>query len=145
VAEGQLCCPDCGAEYAPFGEERSEQVDWVVRIVRVVHRRRRYRRTCGCRAPELVVAPVPPKPIPKGLFTSMFLARLLVDEYVLGRPLTRVVSALSNDGCDVGPGTLVGALKAVSVRYPEQWTAASRLMPSTSTGCNVVRDETNSG
>ncbi len=34
--------------------------------------------------------------------------------YVLGRPLERIVAALSNDGFDVAKGTLVGALRALS-------------------------------
>ncbi|WP_298448342.1 transposase [Ferrimicrobium sp.] len=62
----------------------------------------------------MLVAPVPAKPIPKGMFTSQFLARLAVEKYVLGRPLERIVAALLNDGFDVAKGTLVGALKALS-------------------------------
>lgn len=114
VPAQERACPDCGAAYVAFGEERSEQVDWVVRIVRIVHRRRRYRRSCGCAVPGVLVGPVPPKPIAKGRFTARFLARVVVDKYVLGRPLERIVSALSHDGAAVAPGTLVGNLKAVS-------------------------------
>lgn len=55
----------------------------------------------------MLVAPVPAKPIRKGMFTSGFLARLAVEKYVLGRPLERIVTALSNDGFDVAKGTLV--------------------------------------
>lgn len=114
VPEDERVCPDCGAVYAPFGEETSEQIDWQVRIVRIVHRRPTYRRTCRCPVPGVLVAPVPAKPIPKGMFTSGFLARLLVEKYVLGRPLHRIVAALAHDGLDVAEGTLVGALRALS-------------------------------
>jgi len=62
----------------------------------------------------VLVAPPAPKPIRKGLFTAGFLARLLVDKYVLGRPVCRIVAALGNDGLEVAEGTLVGALKALS-------------------------------
>lgn len=115
VAEGARICPDCGAPYVAFGEETSTQIDWQVRIVRIVHRRPTYRRTCRCPVPGVLVAPVVAKPIPKGLFTASFLARLLVEKYVLGRPLERIVSALCNDGLDVAKGTLVGCLQALSV------------------------------
>jgi len=64
----------------------------------------------------VLVATVPPKPIPKGLFTALFPARLLVEKYVLGRPLERIVTALGEDGLDVAKGTLVGTLKALSPR-----------------------------
>ena len=114
VPEDERVCPHCGASYVAFGEETSEQVDWQVRIVRIVHRRPTYRRSCRCPAVGVLVAPVPPKPIAKGLFTASFLARLLVEKYVLGRPLERVVTALRAEGLEVAKGTLVGALKALS-------------------------------
>lgn len=73
----------------------------------------------------MLVAPVPAKPIPKGMFTSGFLGRLVVEKYVLGRPLERIVAALSNDGFEVSKGTLTGALKALSDLL-EQLDAAIR-------------------
>ncbi len=114
VPADERACARCGAAYVPFGEETSEQIDWQVRIVRVVHRRPTYRRTCTCRVRGVLVAPVPAKPIPKGLFTAGFLARLLTEKYVLGRPLERIVTALEMDGLALAKGTLVGALKALS-------------------------------
>jgi len=51
IAEGEGVCGCCGKAYVPFGEETSEQIDWQVRIVRIVHRRRRYRRACPVRCP----------------------------------------------------------------------------------------------
>lgn len=115
LPEDERVCPQCDSPYAPFGEETSEQVDWQVRIVRIVHRRPTYRRTCHCPVAGVLVAQVPAKPILKGRFTTQFLARLLVEKYVLGRPLERVVAALDADGLEVAKGTLVGVLKALSV------------------------------
>jgi len=115
VGEHERCCPDCGEAYEPFGEETSAQVDWQVRIVRVLHRRRRYTKTCRCKGKGVVVAPVPPKPIRKGLFSSQFLARLIFEKYVLGRPLERIVTALRAEGLEIAKGSLVGALRAVSL------------------------------
>jgi transposase len=110
----QRACPRCGAEYAHFRDERCEQVDWRVRLVRIVHIRRVYRRRCGCAVPAIVAPPVVAKPIRKGLFTAMFLARLLVGKYVLGQPLHRIGAALAHDGLAVAQGSLVGALGKVS-------------------------------
>ncbi len=114
VPEDERVCPRCGAAYEPFSEERSEQIDWQVHVKRVVQRRPTYRRTCRCPVPGVLVAPVPPKPIPKGLFTSGFLAWVLVEKHVLGRPIERIVSALAHNGLAVAPGTLVGTLQALS-------------------------------
>ena len=82
--------------------------------MRVIHRRPTYRRTCHCRVRGVLVASVPDKPIPKGLFTAGFLAHLLTEKYLLGRPLERIVAALAHEGLDLAPGTLVGTLQALS-------------------------------
>ena len=111
-------CRCCGTEYEYLGTEDSEQVDWEVLLRRILWRRRRYRRRCQC--PEklagrmTVCAARPPKVIPKGLFTAMFLARLAYEKYVLGRPLHRIIAALAADGLEVAEGTLVGALAQVA-------------------------------
>lgn len=114
VPPGQQVCPGCGRALEALGSECSEQIDWQVTITRVVHRRLRYRRRCGCSGPRTVIAPVPPNPIVKGRFTAAFLARLLYQKYVLGLPVHRIARALAADGLDVAEGTLAGALKAVA-------------------------------
>ncbi len=114
VPEAKRVCPNCQAAYAPFGEETSDQVDWRVVLVRIVHRRPTYRRMCQCRVRGVLVAPPPPKVVPKGLFTAMFCARLLTEKYVLGRPLERIVGALGHDGLEVSKGTLVGVIDRCS-------------------------------
>jgi transposase len=114
VPEGQRCCPRCGAGYAPFGQESCEQIDWQVHLTRIVHRRVTYRRTCGCPVRGVLVAPPVPKAIPKGRFTTGFLARLLCEKFVLGRPAHRIVAALAHDGLELAEGTLAGVFAALS-------------------------------
>ena len=114
VPESERVCPCCGADYAPFGEETCEQIDWRVQLIRIVHRRPRYRRSCRCPVRGVLVAPPVPKAIGKGRFTSGFLARLLVEKFVLGRPVHRIVAALAHDGLDLAEGTLAGVFAACS-------------------------------
>ncbi|HEX9353108.1 MAG TPA: IS66 family transposase [Streptosporangiaceae bacterium] len=114
VPADERVCPDCGAAYVPFGEESCEQIDWQVRIVRIVHRRPTYRRTCRCPVRGVLVAPPPRKAIGRGRFTTGFLARLLMEKFVLGRPVHRIVAALAGDGLDVAEGTLAGVFAALS-------------------------------
>ena len=114
VDAGQRCCAVCGKAFEFIGTEDSEQIDWQVTITRIVWRRRRYRRRCSHRGPGTVCAPPPPKPVPKGLFTAGFLARLLYEKHVLGQPVHRIVQALAASGLDVAAGTLCGALKQVA-------------------------------
>jgi transposase len=114
VPDGERVCPCCGAGYARFGEETCEQIDWQVQLIRIVHRRPTYRRTCRCPVRGVLVAPPVPKAITKGRFTTGFLARLLVEKFVLGRPVHRIVAALAHDGLDVAEGTLAGVFAACS-------------------------------
>jgi len=114
VEAGQRCCAECGKPFEFIGTEDSEQIDWQVKITRIVWRRRRYKRACAHRGPATVCAPPAAKPVPKGLFTAEFLARLAYEKHVLGRPVHRIVQALAADGFEVAAGTLCGALKQVA-------------------------------
>jgi transposase len=114
VDAAQRSCAECGEPFEFLGTEDSEQVDWQVKITRIVWRRRRYRRRCSHRGPRTACAPLAPRPVPKGLFTAGFLARLAYEKHVLGRPVHRIVQALAADGFDVAAGTLCGALKQVA-------------------------------
>ncbi|MGO9078234.1 MAG: IS66 family transposase [Streptosporangiaceae bacterium] len=113
VPEDQRACPRCGAAYAPFGEESCEQIGWEVRLIRIVHRRPAYRRTCRCPVAGVIAAPPPPRAITGGRFTTGFLARLLVEKFVLARPAHRIAAALSFDGLEVAEGTLAGVFAAL--------------------------------
>jgi transposase len=104
VPEAERVCPRCGAGYAPFGQECCEQIDWEVALTRIVVRRPTYRRTYRCAVRGVLVAPPVPKAIAKGRFTTGFLARLLVEKFVLGRPVHRIVAALAHDGLDLAEG-----------------------------------------
>jgi transposase len=115
VPPEQRVCPRCGKTFELFDSQDSEQVDWQVKITRIVHRRLRYRRRCSCAdaGPRTVTAPAP-KPVPKGRLTAGFLARLLFEKYVLGRPLRRIAAALAADGFEVAEGSLCVALAEVA-------------------------------
>ena len=143
-------CRGCGTDFEFLGTEDSEQLDWEVRLRRILWRRRRYRRRCQCPAKLAgriaVCAPRPPKVIPRGLFTAMFLARLAYEKYVLGLPLHRIIAALAADGLDVAEGTLVGALQqVVPLLAPwaeaiEAHVAASGYVRADETGWRVFAD-----
>jgi transposase len=134
VAEAERVCPRCGAGYARFGQECCEQIDWQVQLTRIVHRRPTYRRTCRCPVRGVLVAPPVPKAIGKGRFTTGFLARLLCEKFVLGRPAHRIIAALAHDGLDVAEGTLAGVFAAcadllapLAVMITERNSAAAHL------------------
>jgi transposase len=115
LPEEHKCCPLCGKPLEPFpGTEDSEEIDWEVRLVRRVHKRKRYRPTCRCRAvPGIVTAPGPPKLIPKGMFSCGFWVELVLNKYLHGMPVYRVRKALEMENLEVSQGTLTGGLKKI--------------------------------
>ena len=54
-----LCALRDGFEL--IGTEDSELIDWQVKLIRILLRRRRYRRRCACDGPTTVCAPPAPK------------------------------------------------------------------------------------
>jgi transposase len=107
-------CPVCATAYVRFGEECCEQIDWRVRLVRVVHRRPTYRRACRCRVRGVICAPPPRKAIAKGRLSTGFLARLLTHKFALGLPTHRIAALLAADGLEMAEGTLAGVYAALS-------------------------------
>jgi hypothetical protein len=71
-----------------------------------VRRRPIYRRTCRSPVRGVLLAPLVPEAITKGWLTTGFLAWLLTERFVLGRPDHRIVAALAHDGFDMAEGTL---------------------------------------
>jgi transposase len=106
-------CPICGKSFEIFpGTDDSEEIDWEVRVIRRIHRRRRYRPTCNCCAvPGIVAAEPVAKLIPKGMFSIGFWVRLVIEKYLFQRPLYRIRQVLQLEGFFVSQGTLTGGLQ----------------------------------
>lgn len=115
LPDDKKLCPTCGKPLEPFpGTEDSEEIHWEVRLVRRVHKRKRYRPTCRCRAvPGIVTAPCPPKLIPKGMFSCGFWVELLLNKFLHGMPVYRIKKALEMENLEVSQGTLTGGLKKI--------------------------------
>jgi transposase len=106
------------------GTEDSQEIDWEVRVFRRVHHRTRYRPTCHCQAvPSIVTAPPPPKLIPKGMFSIGFWVQLLLEKFLLQRPLYRIGQMLHLHGLDVSQGTLTGGLQRMDPLLEPLYTA----------------------
>ena len=113
IAEEDLFCPICGKPCKDFpGTEDSEEIDWEVKIIRRIHKRKRYQPTCDCKVfPGIFAAPVAPKIIPKGMFSNDFLIRMLLEKFLFQRPLYRICKYLQMEGLEVSQGTLTGNLR----------------------------------
>jgi transposase len=97
LPEDHKHCPGCGTAFIilPTTED-SEEIDVRIEVVRILHKREMAKPACSCGlVPGIVTAPVPPKLIPKGMFTVGFWAHIIVEKYLLQRPLSRVILQLA--------------------------------------------------
>jgi transposase len=108
-------CPRCGQALKQFPwTEDCEEIHWEARLSRRLYRRARYLPTCKCGVlPGIVAAPLPPKLIAKGMFSTEFWTRLLLEKFLFQRPLYRVMQVLALEGLTVSQGTLTGGLQKI--------------------------------
>ncbi|MGH9063676.1 MAG: IS66 family transposase, partial [Acidimicrobiales bacterium] len=113
--EDQRRCRTCGRPYRAIeGDEVSTEIEWRVEVYRIEHHRRRYQKSCECEgSAALVVAPVPAKVVPKGLFSAFAIAQVLIEKFALARPLNKIIAGLALQGLDLAPGSVVGVLHKV--------------------------------
>lgn len=111
----QRRCAICRKVFRELPEtEDSDEIEWEVRLYRKVHKRKRYVPDCDCQdTPGIITAPVPPKLIPKGMFSVGFWVNLMMEKFLFQRPLHRVRQVLSLEGLQVSQGTLTGGLKRI--------------------------------
>ena len=125
LPEEERFCPICGLPFEEKSDtEDSEEVHWEVILIRRIHKRKRYKRTCQCKGlPRTITAPVPPKLIPKGMFSTGFWVQLLLEKYLHQRPLYRIRQALSIEGMRCpSQGTLTGGLKRMGALLQPLYT-----------------------
>jgi transposase len=106
------CCPDCGSQLRQFGEDVSEQLEYVPDSFRVI-RHVRPKFTCaGC--DRLVEAPAPSRPIERGLAGPGLLAHVIVSKFADHLPLYRQSEIYSRQGVEISRSTLAGWVGAAS-------------------------------
>jgi len=108
----QSCCPECGGDLRHFGEDVSEQLDYVPESFRVI---RHVRPKFACSKCETVVeAPAPSRPIARGLAAPGLLAHVLVSKYADRCPLYRQAEIYARQGVELDRSTLAGWVGAAS-------------------------------
>jgi transposase len=141
LPEEQQHCPSCGLplEALPLSED-SEEIHWEVRVIRRVHHRRRYRPTCRCKVlPGIITAPVVPKVIRKGLFSTGFWTQVLLEKFLFQRPLYRIRQRLALEGLSVSQGTLTGGLQRLGELIQPWYT---RILEHSRSASHWQMDET---
>jgi transposase len=123
LAEAEKVCPCCGKARARIGGETSEQLDYRPASLFVVER---VRHTYACAVcsraadpaddsvPTITTAPLPPRPIDKGLPGPGLLAHVVVSKFADHLPLHRQHGMLARRGVDVPRSTLGGWVAAAA-------------------------------
>ena len=110
----ECVCGNCGKPFTDMGQtEDSEQVEFEFVIYRRRVRRRRYRQTCNCRGPRTHTAPKPPKLIPKSRYGTSIWVHLLLEKFLLGRPLQRTIEQLGLYELHPAAGTMTAGMQRV--------------------------------
>lgn len=121
LKEDEKRCPICGLPFKSCSlTEDSEEIHYEVRPARRVHKRKCYSPACSCGSvPNIVIAPLPPKLIPKGMFSIDFWAHILSEKFLFQRPMSRILNTLALEGLDVSQGTITGGLQKIKeMVYP---------------------------
>lgn len=109
LPDDQKACPCCASQMHRMGEAVTEQLHIEVKAKVLQNVRFKYAcRHCdrtGINTP-VVIAPMPPQPLPGSIATASTLAFALVHKYVDGTPLYRVAQTFERAGVPISRGAL---------------------------------------
>ncbi|MDD1501136.1 IS66 family transposase [Agrobacterium sp. CNPSo 3708] len=130
LADDQKTCPCCSSQMHRMGEAVTEQLHIEVKAKVLQNVRFKYAcRHCdrtGINTP-VVIAPMPPQPLPGSIATASTLAFALVHKYVDGTPLYRVAQTFERAGVPISRGALAHWVIGSSERHLHRIYDALRL------------------
>src|ERR1700685_1680454 len=91
-------CPDCGGQLRQFGEDVSEQLEYIPDSFKVIRHVRPKFACSGCE--RVVEAPAPSRPIERGLAGPGLLAHVLVSKFADHLPLYRQSEIYARQGVE---------------------------------------------
>lgn len=132
LGEVEKLCPCCGEMRQRIGCETSEQLEFVPAVLKVIeHRRWKY--ACRRCEEQVVIAPVPDKPIAKGLPGPGLLSSVVVSKYADHLPLYRLEDVFARSGVDLSRSTLCRwAMQAAAILEPVYQAMIERVRSSDS-------------
>lgn len=109
---GSDCCPDCGSQLRHFGEDVSEQLEYIPDSFKVIRHVRPKFSCTGC--DRVVEAPAPSRPIERGLAGPGLLAHVIVSKFADHLPLYRQSEIYGRQGVEISRSTLAGWIGGAS-------------------------------
>jgi len=105
-APSRDCCPGCGGHLRQFGEDISEQLEYIPDSFKVIRHVRPKFSCTGC--DRVVEAPAPSRPIERGLAGPGLLAHVIVSKFSDHLPLYRQSEIYARQGVEISRSTLAG-------------------------------------
>jgi transposase len=106
------CCTDCGGQLRQFGEDVSEQLEYIPESFKVI---RHVQPKFACTTCDrMVEAPAPSRTIERGLAGPALLAHVLISKYGDHLPLYRQSEIYARQGVEIGRSTLAGWVGAAT-------------------------------
>jgi transposase len=132
LSDVEKSCPFCGETRKRIGCETSEQLDFVPAVLKVIeHRRWKY--ACRQCEEQVAIAPIPNKPIAKGLPGPGLLSSLVVSKYADHLPLYRLEDVFARSGVDLSRSTLCRwVMQAAAILDPIYQAMIARVRASKS-------------
>ena len=132
LADVDKPCPCCGETRQRIGCETSEQLEFVPAFLKVIeHRRWKY--ACRRCEEQVAIAPVPDKPIAKGLPGPGLLSTVVVSKYADHLPLYRLEDVFARSGVELSRSTLCRwAMQTAAVLEPVYQAMVQRVRSSES-------------
>jgi transposase len=105
-APSGACCVDCGGQLRQFGEDISEQLEYIPDSFKVIRHVRPKFSCTGC--DRVVEAPAPSRPIERGLAGPGLLAHVIVSKFSDHLPLYRQSEIYARQGVEISRSTMAG-------------------------------------
>ena len=144
LSESEKSCSKCGNRLEKFGEDRSEQLEYVPSQLKVIeHICLKY----SCRCCETVgSASKPDSPLPKSMAGPSLIAEVIIKKYEWHLPWYRQSKIFAQDGLDIPANTICNwflqsgeVLEPLSIALKEQINN-TRLLQADETPVKVLKD-----
>ena len=144
IPEAERTCPCCGKmrpELSNMGAV-SYQVTMIKQYILQKYIRKTYGPACGCAGQRpLITAPPALQIIPKGKYSEVIWAELLIGKFMMHMPFHRQIFEMNNSGVDINSGAVCNGVKKIYADHLEPLYMAlkSELIGAGNCHCDETR------
>lgn len=106
LSKAEKSCSKCGSQLEKFGEDRSEQLEYIPAQVKVIeHVVPKYKYSCNC-CDTVKSAAKPNLPLPKSMASPSLITEIIIKKFEHHLPWYRQSKIFSQDGLDIPANTI---------------------------------------